>query len=364
MPRQYPQLEIHLGRLRQNTREITERCRAAGIQVAGVIKGCSGLPPVARAFRDGGVTELASSRLEQIRRCRQEGVPGPYLLLRVPGLSELPDLAAWCDCSLQSEEITLRALEAECARQEKSHSVILMADLGDLREGCWETEELVRLAVLTERALPHVHLRGIGVNLGCYGSIQPTQDKMRELLSRARAVEKAIGRPLEVVSGGATSSFTLVHWGTMPAGINHLRIGENILLGKDLQMDWGIRDMDYLRMDTFTLRSEVLEVKKKPTYPQGQFCMDAFGRHPTYTDRGIRRRALLGFGRADVGSPEALLPRTPGLEIIGASSDHCIADVEDCAGVQVGDVLEFSLSYQNLLYLSERPDVAVTYTDD
>ena len=364
MPRQYPQLEVHLGRLRQNTREITSRCRAFGIDVCGTIKGCNGLPPVARALLDGGVTELASSRIEQIMRCRQAGVPGPYLLLRIPGRSELPDLVRWCDRSLQSEEFTLRALEAECARQGKEHSVILMTDLGDLREGCWDEEELVRLAVVTERELPHVHLRGIGVNLGCYGSIEPTPDKMQELLRRARAVEAAIGRPLEVISGGATTSFLLVHRGTMPAGINHLRIGDNILLSKGLQIDWGIKDMDYLRMDTFILRSEVLEVKMKPTYPRGKIALDAFGHCPTYVDRGIRRRALLGFGRADVGSVEELLPRTPGLQIIGASSDHCIVDVEDCGEIRVGDVLDFSLSYENLLYLSGLQDTAITYIDD
>lgn len=89
-----------------------------------------------------------------------------------------------------------------------------------------------------ERDLPHVHLAGIGVNLTCYGSTKPTPEKMNELVGLARQVEQRIGRKLEIVSGGATSSFTLVHWGTMPAGVNHLRIGEAILLGKDLQVDW------------------------------------------------------------------------------------------------------------------------------
>ena len=353
-----------MAKLRQNTREITNRCRAAGIAVSGTIKGCNALPPVARALLDGGVAELASSRIEQIMRCRCAGVPGPYLLLRVPGLSELPDLVCWCDCSLQSEEVTIRGLEAECARQAKEHSVILMTDLGDLREGCWDTDELIHLALVTERELPHVHLRGIGVNLGCYGSIEPTPEKMNELLRRARAVEDAIGRPLEVISGGATTSFLLVHRGIMPAGINHLRIGDNILLSKGLQIDWGIQGMEYLQMDTFTLRAEVLEVKMKPTYPQGKIALDAFGHCPTYIDRGIRRRALLGFGRADVGAVEALLPRTPGLQIVGASSDHCIVDVEDCGEVRVGDVLEFSLSYENLLYLSGHPDTVITYSNE
>ena len=122
-------------------------------------------------------------------------------------------------------------------------------------------------------------------------------DQMNHMLT----VGGAIGRKLEIVSGGATSSFTLVHWGTMPEGINHLRIGEGILVAKDLQVDWGIHDMDYLRMDCMTLRAQIVEVKNKPTHPVGPIMVDCFCNRPTYEDRGIRRRAIAGIGRADVG---------------------------------------------------------------
>ena len=263
--RQYPQLEIDLSLLQSNARAVISRCNAAGICVCGVIKGADGLPEIARTLRAAGAAELGTSRLEQVAKCRAAGVPGPWLLIRIPGLTELPDVVALCDTSLQSEWATLLALEEECLRQNRTHRVIVMADLGDLREGFWDKDELVDVCQRVEQDLPHVHLAGIGVNLSCYGSTKPTPDKMNELVALAHRVEARIGRSLEVVSGGATSSFTLVHWGTMPAGINHLRIGEGILLGKDLQVDWGIRDMDYLRMDTFTLRAEVVEVKDKPT---------------------------------------------------------------------------------------------------
>ena len=257
---------------------------------------------------------------------------------------------------------TLAALERECARQGKTHRVIVMADLGDLREGFWDKDELVEVCARVERELSHVHLAGIGVNLTCYGSTKPTPEKMHELLALRRRIEARIGRTLEVASGGATSSFTLVHWGTMPEGIDHLRIGEAILLGKDLQVDWGIRDMDYLQMDALTLRAEVIEVKDKPTYPIGEFAIDAFGRKPVYEDRGVRRRAILALGRADVGELESLIPREPGLTVIGGSSDHCIVDVEDCPRhLEVGDVVEFSLCYSHMLYATARSDMRINF---
>ena len=360
--RQYPQLEFDLALLRSNADAVISRCRGMGIRVCGVVKGVDGLPEAARVLRAAGAEELGTSRLEQVAKCRAAGVPGPRLLIRIPGLTELPDVVALCETSLQSEWPTLLALEEECLRQNKTHRVIVMTDLGDLREGFWDKKELVDVCERVERELPHVHLAGIGVNLTCYGSTKPTPEKMNELVGLARQVEQRIGRKLEIVSGGATSSFTLVHWGTMPAGVNHLRIGEAILLGKDLQVDWGIRDMDYLRMDALTLRAEVVEVKDKPTYPIGEFAIDAFGRKPVYEDRGIRRRAILALGRADVGELESLIPREPGLTVIGGSSDHCIVDVEDCPRrLQVGDIVEFSLCYSHMLYATARSDMRIIF---
>ena len=360
--RQYPQLEFDLALLRSNADAVISRCRGMGIRVCGVIKGVDGLPEAARVLRAAGAAELGTSRLEQVARCRAAGVPGPWLLIRIPGLTELPDVVSLCETSLQSEWPTLLALEEECLRQNKTHRVIVMTDLGDLREGFWDKKELVDVCERVERDLPHVQLAGIGVNLTCYGSTKPTPEKMNELVGLARQVEQRIGRKLEIVSGGATSSFTLVHWGTMPAGVNHLRIGEAILLGKDLQVDWGIRDMDYLRMDALTLRAEVVEVKDKPTYPIGEFAIDAFGRKPVYEDRGIRRRAILALGRADVGEQESLIPREPGLTVIGGSSDHCIVDVEDCPRrLQVGDIVEFSLCYSHMLYATARSDMRIIF---
>ena len=360
--RQYPQLEFDLALLRSNADAVISRCRGMGIRVCGVVKGVDGLPEAARVLHAAGAAELGTSRLEQVARCRAAGVPGPGLLIRIPGLTELPDVVALCETSLQSEWPTLLALEEECLRQNKTHRVIVMTDLGDLREGFWDKKELVDVCERVERDLPHVQLAGIGVNLTCYGSTKPTPEKMNELVGLARQVEQRIGRKLEIVSGGATSSFTLVHWGTMPAGVNHLRIGEAILLGKDLQVDWGIRDMDYLRMDALTLRAEVVEVKDKPTYPIGEFAIDAFGRKPVYEDRGIRRRAILALGRADVGELESLIPREPGLTVIGGSSDHCIVDVEDCPRrLQVGDIVEFSLCYSHMLYATARSDMRIIF---
>lgn len=354
----YPILEISIGKFEHNAREVVSRCAQRGISVAGVIKGYSAQPDLAAALVRCGAAQLGSSRLRHLREIKAAGIPGPYLLLRIPMRSELDQLVALADYSLQSDVSTLEALQEECLLQNKRHKVILMADLGDLREGFWDKDEMVDACAWVENELSMVELAGVGTNLGCYGAIQPTPEKMYELLEIARRVEARIGRKLEIVSGGATSSYTLVHWGTMPEGINHLRIGEGISLAYDLPVDWNIKDMDYLYQDVFTLKAQIIEVREKPSYPQGVFCIDAFGNKPVFQDRGARRRALAAIGRADLADIPKLMPRAAGIQVLGGSSDHVILDIEDYPGALVpGDILEFSLNYTTQVFLTASQDV-------
>ena len=250
----YPLLEIDLDKLKANLAALIERCQSLSVEVTGVVKGFSALPEAAGVYTECGVRSLASSRLSQLRALRGAGVACERVLIRIPMLSELPEVAEVADMSLQSELETLRALNAVCAKRGTRHRVILMADLGDLREGFWSREELVDAALEVEYKLDHLELAGVGTNLGCYGSVAATPEKLRELVSAAEAVERAIGRELQYISGGASTSVHMVLDGTLPARVNHLRIGEFALLG-------GIYGCypDFLRRDVFTLRMEVVE---------------------------------------------------------------------------------------------------------
>ncbi len=384
----YPVLEIHLGRLEHNLREILGRCAASGIEVAGVVKGFTAHPEMVKLYETCGCRYIASSRIEQLARIRKAGIRTPLMLLRIPMLSELEETAALADISLQSEREVLAALNeaaghvfdrqtSACKEEspvrnpgarggnfrsgilpyQKRHRVILMADLGDLREGFWDRQELIDTALWMEHELPHLELAGIGTNLTCYGSVKATPEKMRSLLSLAAETEASLGRKLEYVCGGASSSLHMVMEHTMPAGINLLRLGESILLGH-----FAGCEMDFACRDVFTLKAEVIEVKDKPSFPVGELTADAFGRIQTYTDRGVRRRALAAIGRADCGDPSDLKPRMAGIEVIGASSDHMVLDVEAVKNqIRVGSILEFDLTYASMVYLTNTESVRIRY---
>ena len=137
----YPLLEIDLDKLKANLAALIERCQSLSVEVAGVVKGFSALPEAAGVYTECGVRSLASSRLSQLRALRGAGVACERVLIRIPMLSELPEVAEVADMSLQSELETLRALNAVCAKRGTRHRVILMADLGDLREGFWSRED-------------------------------------------------------------------------------------------------------------------------------------------------------------------------------------------------------------------------------
>lgn len=358
----YPLLTVNHEALRSNMTQVVSWCRDAGIDVAGVIKVSNGMASFSLDYEACGAKWIASSRLEQLIRAREAGVKAPLMMIRVPMLSEIPEMIEVCDYSLESEFAAIKAIEEASAHTGKAHNIILMADLGDLREGFFELEELVDVAKYVEDKCDFVHLAGIGTNLGCYGSVMPTKEKMEQLVSYAEAIESEIGRQLEIISGGATSSLMPLFDGVMPERINMLRIGAVSACGplEDLRTAYGRTEVDFMRDDGFTLEAEVIELRTKPTHPIGKLGVDAFGQKPKYKDRGMRQRALLALGRADFGDIANIFPEMPGAEVVGASGDHTIVDIEDCKEIiRVGDIMRFKLCYSSIMQLTASENVKV-----
>lgn len=360
----YPLLEVNLKAVRHNTETLVSLLSRHEISLTGVVKGFNSLPKVVDQFVEGGCRHLASSRLEHLARMKRRGIELPLMLLRIPMLSEIEDLIQEADISLNSERKTVEALAEACSRRGCNHGVVLMQDLGDLREGYMEPGELIELAVHIEKNLKSLTLKGVGTNLGCYGAVRPSVDNLGRLVETAREIEKRIGRPLEIVSGGATSSLPLLLEGRIPAGINNLRVGEGILNNRDLPDFWNVI-VPGLKTETFILRAQVVEKKVKPSHPIGEVFIDAFGNTPVYVDRGFRNRAILAVGKADFCDPDKLVPLNPGVEIVGASSDHLIVDIENCIEpVEVGTILSFGMYYSPMLFLSASQSVSKVYNQN
>ncbi len=360
-----PYVTIDLEKIQDNARVVTDLCRNSGIEVTGVTKVTCGMPTVARAMLAGGVTSIGESRMENIRRLKVSGVNAPVMLLRIPPLSAVDEIVTSVDISLNSELSIITALSEAAARRGIVHDIILMVDLGDLREGIWPDD---LIPIVSEAVkLSGVRIVGLGTNLSCYGGIIPTCTNMEMLVYYADEIEKRFGITLRYLSGGNSSSLSLIAGGAMPARINHVRIGEGILLGRETveRQPW-----PGTSQDAFVLKAEVIELKEKPSIPIGERGQDAFGGKPAFGNgasghlEGARRemvRAILNVGREDIVL-EGIEPIDGRLSILGASSDHLILDVTKAAGaVALGGELEFLMNYGALLaamtssYVEKRP---------
>ncbi|TIM81597.1 MAG: alanine racemase, partial [Mesorhizobium sp.] len=84
-------------------------------------------------------------------------------------------------------------------RMGRVHDIMLMIDLGDLREGIWPNDLIATVEQIL--ALSGVRIAGIGTNLGCFGAIMPTQENLGQLVAHAYKTERLSGARLDWISG-------------------------------------------------------------------------------------------------------------------------------------------------------------------
>ena len=239
-----------------------------------------------------------------------------------------------------------------------------MLDVGDLREGVDNIPELVALAKLCE-SLPNLRLRGVGTNHACLNGVLPTKENLTFLVEGAEAVEHAIGRKLDIISGGSSVNLLLLRDGInqMPARINHLRLGGIIANPMNIRLGRGLT-FEGLREDSVRLVAEIVEIHEKDSAPKGA-TKNWAGEVITRQDKGRRMRAILALGSQDVADAGTLIPLDNGVEVVGCSSDHTIVDVTDTGRTwRSGDTLTFKVRYSNMLYAFTGDHVTVEYRYD
>jgi len=338
----YPRLIIDTKKIKQNVQTLVKLASSQGIEVAGVTKVFCAQKDVTKSFVDGGVKYLADSRIENMIRLQKFEIP--KIFLRLPMQSQIDDVVKYADISLNSDVETIKKLSDSALKQNKVHGVILMMDLGDLREGFYEEEDLY-IAIEKIKDLKGIKIIGLGTNLTCYGGVIPTNTNLSRLVKVANEIEKRYSIKLEIVSGGNSSSVHLLGKEKL-TGINNLRLGESLVCGTETA--YGKR-IEGTYNDAFVLELEVIEAKDKPSIPTGEIGRDAFGNVPTYTDRGIRKRIICAAGQQDLDNG-TIIPHDDDIIILGGSSDHLILDATDSKlDYKVGDIIKFNLKYASIL---------------
>lgn len=352
MPSWMPRLDISLTSIRENARMLSNLYGQKGISLMGVSKAVLGEPAIAEAMIQGGVKYIADSRIENIKRMKQAGLKTQYVLLRT-AFHQAEAVVKWVDISFNSELKTLRALSAQAQAQSKVHQVIIMVELGDLREGVMPCD--LAQFITETLSLPYLKVMGLGCNLACFGGVKPNQANMKWLSELTDSLEEKFHIPLDLVSGGNSANYQWSQSVQDVGRINNLRIGESILLGCETL---NRIDIPGLHTQAFQLVGEVIESKYKPSVPSGDICQDAFGNHPVFVDRGLRQRAIIALGRQDI--LVSSLKTHSSISVLGSSSDHLILD-DLYQNLHVGDAVNFGLDYGGLLSAMTSPFISKNF---
>ena len=325
---------------------LTEAAHKRDVSVALVSKVVCAHPSVIACINQSGCDMLADSRLENLQYADTSLLK---LSLRVSMPEQAEEVVCVSDVSLESEEQTILALQDAAYKHRKTHRVILMIDLGDLREGIFyrNWDEILHVANIV-KSCPNLSLYGTGTNLTCYGSVLPDEENLGTLVQITERLRRELQLPIPVISGGNSTSLKLLLEDRLPKGINHLRLGESVMCGVIPGTYTKIQDC---YQDAFRVEAVLVECKEKPSYPIGTLSRNAFGETVTYVDKGMMLRGIAAIGRQDVDTG-GLTPIDPRIEILGASSDHLLLDLTNAPEYRVGSTVSFIPDYSALLSAS------------
>lgn len=344
-----PRLEIDLDKIYHNARTLVQRLVSRGISVTAVTKATLGSPDIANVLLRAGVSSLGDSRIENIESMCCARVASPMTLIRSPMISQAARIVKSADTSFNTEIEVIRKLSVEARKAGRTHEVLLMVELGDLREGIMPDD--VMGVVRETLRQPNILFKGIGANLACRSGVSPNVTNMAVLSELANSIEAELGQSIDIVSGGNSANITWVFSGADIGRINNLRLGEAILLGRETLHRQPISG---LHTDAILLVAEVIESKVKPSKPAGDIAQTAFGAKRAIADRGVISQTILAIGIQDI-DPQGL-QADDGITICGASSDHLILD-SGSHHLPVGAEVTFQPNYSSLLRAMTSPFV-------
>lgn len=355
----YPRLIIDLAKIKNNVDQVVRITKEeSGCEtLALVTKGHCADPEIVKLLASHpGVDFLADSRIENIKKyfdtlpCDENGKLAcgkKTMMLRIPMQSELDEIVKYIDLCQISEIETIKLLNESAKKLSKIQDILLMIDMGDLREGLlFRNREKIHEVVSEILTLENIKLRGIGVNMNCYGAIIPKEDNLGEFVDIAREIESRHGIELDIISGGNSGTMYLSDSGRLPKGITNVRIGESHLMGTESSY---LGQVSGTVPGAFTLEAEIVEIQLKPSLPIGESGYDAFGHVPYYEDKGEMMRAIIAVGKQDI-EIDSMTPVDEKIEIMGGSSDHIILDITNSErDYKVGDIVSFTLGYSGML---------------
>lgn len=342
-------LYLYRDRLRHNFDYLENQFKKANIEWAVVTKLLCGNKTFLREILSLGPTQVCDSRLSNLKIIKEINPNINTIYIKPPAKNILKNLVRYADISFNTQYETIKDISQEALKQGVVHKIIIMVEMGDLREGV-QGKDLEKLYSQINH-LKGIEVIGLGTNLNCLHGVMPSHEKLQELCTYKTNIEKKFKKFLPFISGGTTVTLPLLLKSEVfPKAVNHFRIGEALFFGADLVNEKTLKGMYPF---TFELEAQVIEASVKPSEPFGELGVNPLGmKHkPEKNKNTTVRRAILDIGVLDV-APQFLIPKNKQIKVIGASSDMLVVDTTNARHkYPVGSTMKFELKYMGALSL-------------
>lgn len=342
-------LEMNATKLKKNFIFLDKLFKSREIQWSIVTKVLCGDKTFLNEILNLGVTQICDSRLSNLKTIKSINPEIETIYIKPPSKRNISNIIKYVDISVNTEFSTIIALSRAAKKANKTHKIIIMIEMGELREGVMR-EEFIKFYEKVFK-LDNIEIVGIGANFTCLYGILPTQDKLIQLSLYEQLIEALFKRQIPYVSGGSSVVIPLLLNKTLPLGINHFRVGETLFLGTNVFNDKLIDGMEH---NIFKLHAEIIELTEKPIVPSGQLGTNIEGKEYDFNSDDIGKqsyRAILDLGLLDVDEKHVWFS-DKNVEFVGASSDMIVVDIKDNPNnKKVGDLIELDMDYMGLLRL-------------
>ncbi len=293
------------------------------------------------------IHQICDSRLSNLKMVKQIKPEVETIYLKPPAKRLIKSIVQYAEISVNTEIETIKLLCEEAKKQNKIHKIIIMIELGELREGVMRENIIEFYSKVFQ--LSNIEVVGIGTNLSCLNGILPNQDKLIQLSLYKQLIEAKFNRKIQYVSGGSSITIPLLLQNQLPEGVNHFRVGESLFMGTDVYND---TVLPHMYNDVFKLHGEIIELIEKPLVPDGEMGTNLEGQVKTFDAKlngKTSYRALVDFGILDVDEHH-ISPVDKDNSVVGGSSDMFVINLgENKKNYKTGDLLDFKLDYMGVL---------------
>ncbi|RXQ95856.1 alanine/ornithine racemase family PLP-dependent enzyme [Ancylomarina salipaludis] len=340
-------ITLDIKKLEANFNYLNTLFKKNNIELSIVSKILSGNKTFLSELLKFDIKQVCDSRVSNLQVIKSIKPDIETIYIKPPAKRSIASIVRYADISLNTEFETIKLLSKEAKKQNKTHKIIIMIELGELREGVLGEDFMDFYESVFQ--LENIQVVGIGANLSCLYGVLPNHDKLIQLSLYEQLIEAKFNKQIPYVSGGSSVTIPLIFQNLLPKGINHFRVGETLFLGTDIYNNTKFKKM---HSDVFRLYSEIIELIEKPVVPMGEFGTNVEGESFEFDQSNIGKtsyRAIIDLGLLDV-EPDHLELIDKNIKFAGASSDMIVIDLdENKKNYKVGDLIEFKLDYMGIL---------------